>query len=258
MKSLICFTLLLPLTAPSFAQRKRAGTSYQPMTLQFNQALEKLPSLYKGHNIVAVYDALIGSRPEKSEFETTERFEKRLSAHRAMFEGRVYAFRMEDTDGLHFTSPKYNADTQTLSVNITSRTSAFMIGQLIHLKNEYQTRTSIGQNAFGTKVRITTLSGYEYYLACLNGVPATVDLPLGSSIAQRIKPQVDVLFVCRIKANSVGKLIGGDFDTKEATFSSPYAKDIKQLRVYFELLSIWVYNKATGEILKKQSTAQKS
>jgi hypothetical protein len=99
---------------------KSTKTKYSTGALDLD--LQKLPSNYYGHSIVAIYDALddINETPAKGDFETTEKYQARLVALKK--QPLIGKLSKQDIFALSLpTGFEYNADTSLLTVSVATR-----------------------------------------------------------------------------------------------------------------------------------------
>lgn len=104
----------------------------------FDLSLEKLPSHYLGHSLIALYAALEKMVPQRSEYETGDKYLARL---REQLGNELYAFKLT-RDEVHLT---YEADSNALQVWIvpSSVTASMMANSVL----EHDSSLYYGPNA---------------------------------------------------------------------------------------------------------------
>lgn len=131
------------------------------------------------------------------------------------------------------------------------------LGQILNLKNYTQRKTTIGRNAFGARVRVSTLAGFGYHLLFWTKKKAEITIEMPPEVARRTKPNVGLLVICQLTIPSdMDWPITSTVVEKEATLDSPEATAFEARVISTYVYSVWVYNKATGEVLGKINMEQ--
>jgi hypothetical protein len=169
-----------------------------------------------------------------------------------MLAGRLYGFQSAVPSD-SFSIPKYDADSGTMTIKIANRYRSLGEGHDINIENFYTVERSIGTNAFGARVPIRTYYGSEFYIRYDNRIDTEIKFDITPALAQKVRPQIRVLFVCKLVPDKKNDFLTSGPSWKEATIDSPTAKSANQGFLHVRLMSIWIFNGATGEILKKQN-----
>ena len=152
---------------------RKPSPSY--LSAAFDMSTERIPVPYLGHDIEQVYNAFDRREKaeQKDEFETTNQFQKRLLGQSAktlfgsVGPDAVLAF-------VIIPSSQYDADSQTLTVNIETST----VWQSVEIdksrlgveikRGETTVQKSIKQNAYGAKVEVKETYAKSFELAIHN------------------------------------------------------------------------------------------
>jgi hypothetical protein len=259
------------------------GLQFRPFDIQVN----KLPPHFKGHDIKSIYRELAARRgkAEKGEFETTPEFEARIKRENdapilgGLHKDSYLALVIENASG----EAIYDADLKTMTMAVALSSGA---------KNSYtpsdkKALTSIGNsrlekyeasNAFGAKTIVDRISGIDYNIAFSNYMSFGLSRYLNSDRAKRgvtddifandvILAQIpmDVALArgakARLKILAIVKLV--EPYTYEGTHYSKPTMDSPSeyfIQYYFlntELIELWIYDDATGQVLLKKKAANK-
>lgn len=250
--SLLEIALLSIFALPQTRQRP---SGYQDLLKNFDVNATKLPPYYKGHNPATLYELLRSLHPKKDEYETTDKFNLKLDSYQKVITSHIYAFRIEDVNSpvrsLDNYQTTYDADSRTLRVKVGVYPTSEN-GQIVNLKNYTQRRSSTGRNSFGAKVRVSTLVGFGYHLLYWTKRQPEMRIEMPPERAQRIRPLIGILLVCQLTIPSDQDWpITSTMVEKEATFTDPEATEFEARVFTTYLYSIWVFNKATGEVIGK-------
>lgn len=278
--SLICLALTLLLPSVGAGQRIKPPAG-PPAAVPFDVSTKKLPPNFTGHNIKALYAELSKrqSRAEKGEFETTTEFESRVKreADAPILGGlpvdSTLAFKLMNASG----ETVYDADAQTLTL-------ALALGKPIkeyesveymrELSVEYEIAKDTYQasNAMGAQIDVTRHRGKNYNLAFanfptfqvkryLNSITRklgytsdihkidaiVIEMSMDVPTAKRVRDTLAALAIVRLVKPYTFE---GTFYDKP-TFNRPEEFFVQSFYLNVEVLELWVYDTATGEIYAK-------
>lgn len=257
------------------------------LSVPFNMETAKIPADFLGHDIEKLYNTFKNKQSgKKDEFETTEQYQKRLEAEKdkplfgTVAKDSILAFVVK-------ANSEYNADEQIMTVSLPTTSVYNSIKKddnKLGINIKYganTTTTSSGQNAYGAKVDIEKTHVQTYELAIHNKsylpTEKTLDerlkkslegsslrnnndfiermkkttyvhkMKLGTDQAREVKPNLGaiVLAIPTSPYTSDGAIL------REATFKDPKEFFSQMYYLNVDIVQIWFYNKATGEILGK-------
>lgn len=236
----------------------------------FDVSIKKLPVKYIGHNFYKIHDA-IKKIPSQSEFESTEAYQQRLlniadnPLNGSLTLKSLFAFSITDIDNV-----RYDADSKILFVRYSgekyySEKKADLVDfkLIAHYK---KTGTYIASNLFNRKVIVEKGIELAWYITFKNCKRQSYDKILGK-IESR-SPSYDLSAKIKMEADSakqakqaiailiIGKIIPPVEESalmrKAApTVDSSYEIFITDYKIPMDVLSMWIYNKTTGEIYQK-------
>src|SRR5262249_15596479 len=248
----------------------------------FNTALQMLPVGYKGHDAKRIYDIFQQRLTPKEEFETTEAHRNRI-ANAAVLPligsltiSQLFVFEL-DTSIF-----EYDADKESLLVGAvfgkvddgTVLTDSYH-GLILDAGGDFKQEAYEGSNAYGAKIAVekTTILRYElaignwdtwqtedYIEPYLRKVEARLiaktliskgilnHLSLAPTPAETLKPNFRLLAICRLKYPFIGK--GGIYI--KPTFDNPRESYYIAKYLYADLLELWAYDQANGQVLYKR------
>jgi hypothetical protein len=254
----------------------------------FSSDWQKVPATFQGDDVEKIYK-ILESTPvlkEKSEFETTADYQKRVNDLSKIDFGNqlsassllTFIYKPESLISSDFES-KYDADTQTLNVSLSATKVEYLAvnhpnssGSKIASINglpakpvKYIKRDSYeGQTAYGVKRTIERSSLY-YYLVGVNNLkdfkefkqaayrPALkLSFPVPLAKAKEVKENLSVLYV----GNLVAPYHTADSSSLKPTIDKPRDVFIGYLTVAMDVNEIWIYNGISGEILAKIKSAK--
>jgi hypothetical protein len=222
----------------------------------FDEARTSLPANFAGNDFRALYRKL--ALAPKGEFETTEAYE----ARRAGVAKGVYAFRVPDVD------VTYDTDAGEFTLTVFKETSYRELeadrdhALLVLAKSSVETGRYVGSNAFGATRTVRRVTEREWGVA----IPGegfgklTMQLKVPAERAKELKERLAVLAVCAFGPESVPQRITGAFADEEgatgahvstATLDSPIDLQSYVHEVKADVKSLWVFDRATGEVLKR-------
>lgn len=216
-----------------------------------NLSADRLPPNYRGNDIVKVFDTLSAKQIDlKGEFETTEQFKARRKAAADAVVGNIYAFKVE-FDKTITQSIRYDADKGYVEITVPTDTDG-----AIKIRNQYTTISSTGTNAFGAKTTILTVTGSDWLLT-MSGRPPGLDLPvmklaMAPEQARFVVPQLAVLVICSLRPDYNSRLVFTSPSLIEPTFSLPVGRNVNEKHIYVAVRAVWLYDVASGEILRKE------
>lgn len=240
-----------PATGTS-GRSRTARTSPKYSVLPFDVNLEKLPPHFYGHDV----EALVGplqerGHPTKGEFETTQEYEQRLkqlSEKPVLGNLRVdsyYAFKAD-------TEFDYDADRQSLGLSVKAKTIRGDLLMLFLHSTDQHLRSYTAKNAFGAEVEVNVEDDEYYSLEFDNGPDIGVYIAMAPTDAEKAKPSINALVVCKLKPPFVDLRT----DYHRATFDSPFSGSSKYYDIFIEVRAIWFYDFESGQVLAKVKAPQ--
>ena len=265
-KKIIIFPLMIVffINCIVFAEEKKKPrkSSDAKILKGFNPDVEKLPANFKGTDIVKLCQLLEKIKPEeKSEFETTEEYNKR--AKLAIPED-IYAFVAEGEDEEETIKIMYSADESLLRIMVAASIcfSDMPRSHLILKTIEKAPVSYRAQNAFGATTKVRQYGRLEYGIALHTmwndyDTQFNVNIKMSPEEAKRKKKDIRALVLCKLKPwhNDFwhsDDLLSYSSNYSQATFSHPTARFTDRTFVNAEILALWVYNFRTGEIIVKK------
>jgi len=262
------------------------------LVIPFDINAEKLHPNYKGTDIARLYSLLAEKAPlEKAEFETTAEYEKKI---REAISGDIYALKIEEGHGLYGlkVSP-YDADTQKFQISLETEwlseytfedhRASFILKTLNKSSYSY-----IGSNAFGAKRLVTNYDATQYGLALVNQQDfgsssydddkyniktaltsirkVSIAIQIPPDKAKSLKENIGVLLLCKpalykseeeVSSKSGNDLIFEKHNSSKATIDNPASHFYERKYINVEILSIWIYDIGTGEVLSKKHLKDK-
>ena len=212
-----------------------------------------LPPGYAGHDLEALYRG--AAQPGKGEFESTAEYSARLATQRAR--PGVYAFMLRTAPVI-----TYDADKELFTIRliedfgaidgVTRNTSV----RAITLVKDSSTTSSAATNAFGALVTVQHLTTNNDGIIFQGKPPGPgteriheLTLPVARAEAAAVKPNLRVLFLCRLDPGTVS---GASFSS--ASFDAPLEESATYHYLRGQLLAVWIYDLAAGTIFKRLET----
>ncbi|MBB3009991.1 hypothetical protein [Cupriavidus alkaliphilus] len=238
-----------------------------PVPLASQQAAKVIPKGYRGNSIVDLIKQF-----ERLDKLAEDEFTKKsvLVSKGGDLRSKTYRFVFKVDLNSNYGSEKrsdgayYDAESETLHLNLWSRSHTFYLNKSATGTPEYQTislletRQSsdyIGQNAFGVKANIHSRLVNQYGLALNNfsgsryGSIFSTSITLHPVAAKALKSDlmfyVDVVLISREPGASVLKTVSG----RDATISNPSEFYLSSYYLVATAKEIGVFKKSTGEIL---------
>jgi len=254
--------------------------SFAAFGQNFSSDWQKVPTDFEGDDFNAVYHALLSSPvlKEKSEFETTADYQKRISetskiilgGNKSIANDFIFVYRPKSDSYEMREASQYDADKQVLNVNIkmhpVSATNPFNNSKTknyfavrskdiaFDAESEYQ-----ASNAYGAVRTVTKNGGTNYSIAFNNYddfkelkkrvYPAVINVPisLSSDKAMAVKNNLAFLYF--------GKLVSPFYTINtlnvKPTISRPKETHLRDLILTADVSEVWIFNNLTGEILAK-------
>ncbi|HVS81612.1 MAG TPA: energy transducer TonB [Pyrinomonadaceae bacterium] len=245
----------------TYAQR-RPKTNGQPLPEQrpFDISRQSLPPNYLGHSFGAVYAAVARRQlaSKRGEYETTNDYQNRLTHMNAMpLIGSI------NSDSLiaFVIAPvrqEYDADEKTLHLGLVL--TSF---RTTWLHNEKLIGSYIGRNGFNRAVRVKAYR-YDDYVLAIDRIPSlksysiegdheifNSSIVIASLDAQKMKPRIRALLVCKLTAEGVSS----DESHDPATIDEPYDEYSFTYTMHVNLHAVWFYDASNGVILAKVDLA---
>jgi hypothetical protein len=257
--------------------------------LPFDIGAEKLPPNYKGADVSRLYSLLVKKAPKgKSEFETKEEYEKRISE--ITFED-IYALKIEEAYDLRgLTISTYDAELQVFNIALRAEplseyTSNDYRSSLIIRAMNRKSHPYIGSNPYGATFEVRDFTATQYGVAFVNqdafGVSGydnkynsdttwtsrrNLDLVIKASPdkAKVLKGNIGVLLLCKPALYKSGiesyqsyksyrgmgnSLTFEKSDSLKATIDNLESHYYERKYFNVEVLGVWVYDIRTGEVL---------
>jgi hypothetical protein len=259
-------------------RRQQIEAEVRPFDIQ----IDKLPAHFSGHDIKAIYTELAARRSKaiKGEFETTQEFEARIKREAAApifgrLDKRAYlAFVIQNSSG----ETIYDADRETMTTAVVLASGAENIykpsdKKALTSKAEVAGEKYEGSNAFGAKTIVSRHTGIDYNVAFTNhqsfGISRyiksdtlkrghtedyfasdaiLIKIPIGLDLAREIKPRLKVLAIVKLIEPYT---YDGNFYDKP-TMDNPSEYIIQYHFLNTELIELWIYDDATGQVLIKK------
>jgi hypothetical protein len=216
---------------------------------------ELIPPNFEGDDIRKVYEKL--NLPAKTEFETSEQYRQRTEKVLSNSQSQMYAFRIETgkTPDKILTIPKieYFPEPEIFTLDIFRYPASDVRGSLFIISVVHKTPiTGTGTNAYGGRVKIDRYSGDGHgIIASGDFQTLTFRAKVPREKAQATKPLIGLLLVCRPDQSPAGGLTDTVRILREPTFDIPFALDYAIKTIRMRIVSAWIYNQRTGEILNK-------
>lgn len=244
----------------------------------------KLTPSYEGVDISNLYSYKLskysGDPIRKSEYETTEEYNKRIKKtiteiESEMGKDKLFAFKIGGIEKAYdietksiklYLNPEkiyseYEKKYSTIKPKIDFNSYSLSIKTLFSDTDQY-----VGQNAFGAKKIVNRYSSKKYYIALFNEDQIMQSGELGFNIsynrpiliemnpetAKSIKNSIEVLAITKIKVDEASACVALEKDSSsKPTFDNPREKEGKEIYIFTELIGLWIYNMDTGEIYNK-------
>jgi len=237
---------------------------------KINITTEKLPINFKGDDIAEIYNRLKNSKPpSKGEYETTEEYKIRKEAiYQSLLQDNTLYFIQGNKLSYDADKMKYFTSLRLKDTYINN-TMAVNISEVV-VKSKY-----VAQNAFGMSMQISLEECTKYGLIITNreeiikidlllekryeqgkqwwrNYDMDIELPMPIEKAKQLS--VNALFVCKLKPFGIAtnyNNIGEKSTRKEPSINSPFDLQYHYYYISTELLSIWIYDMNSGEIIAK-------
>jgi len=259
-----CLALLIAGLCASAAGQTRPGASAFA-TSPFDVAAQSVPAGFKGHNCSAIAARTKSAAAQKSEFETRADYEART----ARASGTIVMPGLGISDVLAFVlddplmvDMRYNAENSEASFHV-SEISLLAMGMStagLGAYNSYRVqslnetrRPYVATNAFGARVRAEEVMRNVCSVAVTNhragelALHSHAEAKLSGSAAKAAKENLAVLFVVRL----VVPFYTTASTVRSATISSPTSLYVGGPSLPVELLDVWYFNNASGEVVAK-------
>jgi FKBP-type peptidyl-prolyl cis-trans isomerase len=276
LKSAILILTLLQATSAQDTKKNsrplvssRAPAVYSQVS--FDVSIRQLPAHFKGHDIALLYKAFekMGTT-EKSEYETTEHFNRRLSALRtkpvagSITTRSTLAFVRSDLDSV------YDADVHLLEISlpVSEGSSTATSGDLgdhrtlpsIVVKSTSTTRLYIGSNAFGASARIEDIADTKFKVAFTNDefpiqkggyadAAIPIELKMNADDARHLKKAMSALIICSM--NDEPRTFERNRIAHTATLEFPFDQSYSDYGLNTRLLAVWFFDSSSGKVYAK-------
>jgi TonB family protein len=258
---------LLSSCVPTQAQRRRPRLQPKFDGRPFDISVEDLPANYLGHSFLQIYSALHVRGPllKKGEYESTIDYKNRLAGlsswpiSASLNSDSVVAF------SLNSVKQSYDADLTALDMTLKfdgTYSSGHRTVSWLH--TEKPGGSYIGRNAFNRAVRVKLYRYDDYQLSVeeelISRIPSFVHAQNGysSSIiippqeAQRIRPNVRALLICRLSKDPVSRYESHS----PATINEPYDEYTFTYTLDVVPLAVWFYDMSSGRVFAKLEAPQ--
>lgn len=252
----VCLAFGLP-SADLEAQRKSTRKTVAPSFAMapFDLNVDKLPAGYLGHNIAALFSLLQRIAPEKREFESTAAVRQRLEVvdkeKLYAFAEDAYKWKNNPECDLHYNADKAAWEVQCNTLALISIDSG-----------QTYLGTYRGSNAFGVSKTIQKVRRVLYWLNnhsklkkpksyfLSNDLEFT--LPMQPAQAKTARDRMRILYICKLFSpeNHPGFAYEREFYF-EPRIDDPEEVEGIEKNINVRMISMWVYDKFTGEILLK-------
>ena len=246
-----------PQKKTSATKPKSANAPKAAAEKPFDLTLVKLPVPFSGNSVEWVLKRH-GIAP-KGEFETTAEYEDRVKA----FQAQTYAFVRTEPEAF-----VYDADSETFTTRIYSGSTDVhsKIGWYFRAFDIHEKKLSessyVGSNAFGAKALVTKTKWKRTQIVtddtedilALNRDPIDLSLNVPRDRARAVKPNLRVALICSPRLDQFspdpdsGVTGATGYDIYEATIDNPSERWIYYTALRVDLLQIWVFDRATGEV----------
>jgi len=279
-------TFTLNCSAPASAERPTTGgeknapaARAEGIAASFDQTSWSLPPKFQGDDPKRMANRF--SNVTKSEFETTAQFEQRKQAA-APSGDLVFVIPPAPFETKTGWEAKYDADAQKLRIIV--RFYGYVEDDhqrhvnTLELRSEaYSAGEHLATNAFGAVTEVSSSVGQRYGIAVspdhwlfekhimenghkfeadnLSDLPIyRVNVSMPAEKAAALKPNLSLLFVCRLTEPKLITQLGGH----EATLDAPYESAISSEYFPVEVKQVWVYDLSSGKVLLKRDATARS
>jgi len=279
-------TSTLNCSAPASAERPTTGgeknepaARAERIAASFDQTSWSLPPKFQGDDPKRMANRF--SNVTKSEFETTAQFEQRKQAA-APSGDLVFVIPPAPFETKTGWEAKYDADAQKLRIIV--RFYGYVEDDhqrhvnTLELRSEaYSAGEHLATNAFGAVTEVSSSVGQRYGIAVspdhwlfekhimenghkfeadnLSDLPIyRLNVSMPAEKAAALKPNLSLLFVCRLTEPKLITQLGGH----EATLDAPYESAISSEYFPVEVKQVWVYDLSSGKVLLKRDATARS
>ncbi len=225
-------------------------------TAPFDPTSEKLPTNYRGHNILDMLKKLSPPRA-KGEFEKSEEYEARVTRWKeTAFLGKVtpidlLAFEVSEFLAPDALSVKYDADREEITATISFENHYLDSGEARWLETFYQSKnlgSHIGVTRMGIKFRVTSYLGTSVGLGIKEQIePVSISKPMSRDEALRVKTAISAYAI----TNLAEPYKIDDSMSSTASLDKPSEWLTKYWGLWVNLKAIWFVNRRTGEVIAK-------
>lgn len=247
------------------------------LTGPFNPNVENVGVEFRGHDIASIVSALVAldKVETKSEFETTDQFEKRqqLAQHKPILGSlrvdSTLAFVVPATSDNHSAGfhAQYDADSKLMHISLQFSSTTFYLEpgnptfDTLELERKVLSQAKyVGSNAFGVQKTVTSSLQREYGIALApdtEGISSQPEQPMlkfdigmGAEEARSVKQRLGMLIVCFIRQSKPLKDVSG----REATIDDPFEYADEESYIYIQADGFWVYDTKSGDVIRKLTT----
>jgi hypothetical protein len=257
---LLCSDIALVWTSKGSASHQKRPASVRhasPPSL----AAESVPRAFNGDDIITAFGEIYREIRPQGEYETTEQYKTRLAGANDKYERRTFFFRfkpplisgLNDDDAFYYTT--YSADTQELSVQIPSHPDPSLYDVLeVIIGGSVSTSRYQATNKFGVKTTVTRYVGHLYGIRFYwksHALGAKIKVAPGE--ARVLRDRLSILFIGHPIPEKYSGRMARSFESTAAEPTITYPREDRVMRhfIYFELKSVWIYDRVTGKVVAK-------
>lgn len=260
-------------------QRSSSSQPSSPLTSQISTRPPRilgpettiLPAGYSGLSPFDTYLLLSKRFQPKSEYETTQSYNKRMTVETpfGLFYGyssdHYLPFVQRVESSLYLFKPKYDADANMLTIVVSGSAGnpSLRLPPLIKLESKViDSSQYIGSNSYGYESVVNRITGCTTYLSLQRiGNPLQIGGPLGDSLiikipmsaklAQEVRDDLSIVILARL----VTPFHSSEFNYSKPTISDPTDWNNYEYRIYAEYGGLAVFHTKTGRVLLNAFTA---
>lgn len=255
--------LLIARGSGALAQRSGRATSSTTTaryaTVPFELSAESLPRGYLGMDPLQIVTVLKSVKSAKSEFETTEAYNNRISQllktplYGSLTVAHTLAFKIPQT-----LPPEFDADKGDISLGLPDDNMLFLgkdtdfdLWSYRPVRTvEMSSSSYVASNAFGAKARVLRVRGRVAAVVYKGYCGSAVDEKWSASAAdaKAFKNESGILFV----GSLIPPFFSSERDVSAPEFTKPVDTDLIVEGIRFEIREIWYYIPSSGHVVHRQ------
>lgn len=286
---LFCFFASILLMNGTAAAKKAPPSSQNDLSKiiePFDTSLNKIPSLYRGVDIVRLHSFLKRAIPNKTEFESMDDYKIRFNRIIEKADlNATYAFYSDGntSDAAAYYVGDYDAEGQNYNIEFSSSTlfSRDTFGYNSYegyvglVERNIKKASYIGVNAFGHSLRVNKYESHIFSLKTINpddciretackydfSLHTTLLTPVPKISARETKKHLRLLILASLRPfneNGVPIIADHQFVTINPSTSIPEEKFIAFPYVSVVIRELWVFDQRTGDVLSKKKIDYKA